>query len=186
MRSSPPRPFLNTSPPRPVTPAPRPTAAQSRVKVLVAGADKDARASVEAAVRQAFAGRDPSEPWTVSLVKLGASWSVTLSGPGERFRNLSFSAEHYGLADAIRGAIASERSSSAPAPAASAPGPGRSSIEDRHVCVKCQQTIVVRYEAEPDEPKETAPVACPHCWAVGHVPIGGWAAAGGDYVAAKV
>jgi len=185
MRSSPPRPFLNTSPPRPVTPAPRPTAAQSRVKVLVAGADKDARASVEAAVRQAFAGRDPSEPWTVSLVKLGGSWSVTLSGPGERFRNLSFSADHYGLADAIRGAIANERSSSAPVAAGSAPGPGRTSIEDRHVCVKCQQTIVVRYEAEPDEPKETAPVACPHCWAVGHVPIGGWAAAGGDYSAAK-
>ena len=131
MHSSRPGAFLKTPPPRPVTPAPRPTAAQSRIKVLVAGVDKDARGSVEATVRQAFAGRDPAEPWTVSLVRLGSSWSVTLSGPEARFRNLSFSAEQHRLADAIREAIPKDPSTAAPAAAApaSASAPlGRSKI----------------------------------------------------------
>lgn len=163
----------------------------------MAGVDKDARGSVEATVRQAFAGRDPGEPWSVSLVKLGSAWSVTLSGPGERFRHLSFSAEQHRLADAIREAISKDASSPAPAAAGpastsatawtSAPAStsGRGRIEDRHVCVKCQQAIVVRYEGDPGEPKESSPVACPHCWAVTHVPIGSWAASGGDYTATK-
>jgi hypothetical protein len=43
----------------------------------------------------------------------------------------------------------------------------------------------VSYEGEPDEQKVPVPVACPHCWAVSQVEIGGWAAAGGDYVAEK-
>ena len=53
------------------------------------------------------------------------------------------------------------------------------------MCGRCQQALVVSYEGEPDEPTQSAPVACPHCWAVSHVEVGGWAAAGGDYVAAK-
>jgi hypothetical protein len=156
---------------------------------LVAGVDKDARGSVEATARQAFAGRDPSESWSVSLVRLGSSWSVTLSGPGERFKHVSFSAEQHRLAEAIREAISREQQAPAPAsgPVAAAPLPtsGRGRIQDRHVCEKCRQALVVSYEGEPDEPKRSSPVACPHCWAVNHVEIGVWAAAGGDYSAAK-
>jgi DNA-directed RNA polymerase subunit RPC12/RpoP len=187
MRSSRPGAFLDTPPPQKVTLPPRALAAPSRLKILIAGVDKDVRGSVEATIRQAFAGRDPAEPWSVSLVRLGASWSVTLAGPGERFRNLSFVAEQHRLADAVREAI----SSHPPPPPAAGPlgsrasSSGRSRIEDRHVCGKCGQALLVSYEGEPDEPKQGAPVACPHCWSVSHVEIGGWAAAGGDYVAAK-
>lgn len=148
----------------------------------MAGVDKDARASVEASVRLAFTGRDPLEPWSVSLVRVGASWSVSLAGPGERFRNLSFSVEPHRLAEAIRGAISDD---DPPAAATLAAKPERSRVQDRHACGRCQQAILVSYESEPDEPKERAPVACPHCWSVTHVEIGGWAAAGGDYVAEK-
>jgi hypothetical protein len=156
-----------------------------RLKLLVAGVDKDARASVEASVRQALIGRDPAEPWSVSLVRVGNSWSVSLTGPGERFRNLSFSADPHRLADAIREAISSGDARPAPAASAPASSSARSRIQDRHVCGRCQQAILVSYEGERDEAKERAPVACPHCWAVIHLEIGGWAAAGGDYVAEK-
>lgn len=184
MRSSSPGAFAKATPSRP-SQAPRPAAAASALKVLVAGIDKDARASVEASVRQAFAGRDPAEPWSVSLVRVGASWSVTLGGPGERFRNLSFSAESHRLAEAIREAISRDEPTPAPATAAPATRSARSRIQDRHVCGRCQQAMLVSYEGEAGEPKERAPVACPHCWAVSHVEVGGWAAAGGDYVAEK-
>jgi len=161
------------------------------VKVLVAGVDKEARASVEASVRNALAGRDPAEPWSASLVRVGTSWSVSLRGPGERFRNLSFSAESHRLAEAIRDAISGDAPAAAPA-SRSAPAagpvaaiPARSRIQDRHACGRCKQSILVSYECEAGEDKERAPVACPHCWAVIQVEIGGWAAAGGDYVAEK-
>ena len=159
--------------------------AHSQLKLLVAGVDKDVRASVEASVRQAFTGRDPAEPWSVSLVRVGASWSVSLTGPGERFRNVSFSAEPQRLADAIREAISGDDPGPAPAAGRLAAQPQRSRIQDRHVCERCQQAILVSYEGESDEAKERAPVACPHCWSVSHLEIGGWAAAGGDYVAEK-
>ena len=79
-----------------------------------------------------------------------------------------------------------------PAEAASGPAPGppvaapeRGRIRDRHVCQKCRKELLVSYEGQPDEPKEAAPVACPHCWAVMHLQIGTWAAVGGDYSAEK-
>ncbi len=189
MRWSPPGAFRAPSPHRPAQPA-RP-AAHSALKVLVAGVDKDARASVEASVRQALAGRDPAEAWSASLVRVGSSWSVSLSGPGERFRNLSFSAESHRLAEAIREAISGDAAGPAPtSPSAPAAGsvssmPARSRIQDRHECGRCKQSILVSYEGEADEARERAPVACPHCWAVLQVEVGGWAAAGGDYVAEK-
>jgi hypothetical protein len=156
--------------------------------VLVAGVDKDARGSVEASVLQAFAGRDPAEPWTVSLVQVGAQWSVTLSGPGDRFRNVSFSAQSHRLSEAIREAISREDTAPALAPlmgTPAAPQSARSRIRDRHVCGSCQQALIVSYEGEPGEPKQAAPVACPHCWSVSRVEIGLWAADGRDYVAER-
>jgi len=159
------------------------------VRVLVAGVDKDARAPVEAAVRRAFAGRDPDGSWAVSLVRLGSSWSVTLSGPGERFKHVSFVAEQHRLEEAIRdatsGAAAAPVAAASPG-AASVPAAARGRIQDRHVCEKCRKQLLITYEGQPDEPKEPAPVACPHCWAVIHVPIGTWAVVGGDYSADKI
>jgi DNA-directed RNA polymerase subunit RPC12/RpoP len=160
--------------------------------VLVAGVDKDARAPVEMAVRQAFAGRDLQGPWSVSLVRLGQSWSVTLSGPGERFRHLSFVAEQHRLEDAIREVIGDDVAAASAAAAASTRGPApagsgsRAKVQERHVCGKCKKELRVSYEGEPGEPKESAPVACPHCWATIHVEIGTWAVVGGDYRADKL
>jgi hypothetical protein len=191
---------VRTPPPRQLTPTAQLAAAQYRVKILVAGVDKDARTAVEATVRQAFTLRDPAESWSVSLVRMGGVWSVTLSGPGELFKNVSFSVEQHRLGDSLREALQKDRQAAAPgaAPAASpappsatpapsyaapAAAPGR--IVNRLVCIKCQQGVVVSYDGDPNEPKQRAPVACPHCWTVTHVEVGAWAASGGDYFAAK-
>jgi hypothetical protein len=110
---------------------------------------------------------------------------VSLSGPGERWRNVSFSAHPHRLAEAIREAISRDDAGPAPAAGRLASKPARSRIQDRHLCGSCQQAILVSYEGEPGEPKQRVPVACPHCWSVSHVEIGRWAAAGRDYVAEK-
>jgi DNA-directed RNA polymerase subunit RPC12/RpoP len=169
--------------------SPRP-APQPNLKVLVAGVERDARAPVEVAVRQAFAGRDLEASWSVSLVRLGPNWSVTLSGPGERFRHLSFVAEQHRLEEAIREVITADVATPAavPSPSSSAAaGAGqRAKIEERHVCARCKKELRVTYEGEPGEPKESAPVACPHCWGTIHVEIGTWAVVGGDYSADKL
>jgi hypothetical protein len=154
------------------------------LKIMVAGADRDARGPVEAAVRRAFAGRE-AEPWSVSLVRVATLWSVTLNGPGDSFRNVSFTAEERRLAEALAEVIHGGGAQATSASPVATNAPSRALVQQRHVCGRCQQGILVSYEGLPDEPKEPAPVACPHCWAVGHVPIGAWAAVGGDYRAEK-
>jgi DNA-directed RNA polymerase subunit RPC12/RpoP len=153
---------------------------------MVAGVDKDARALVEAAVRRAFQPRPVQEAWSVSLVRLASQWSVTLSGPGERFRHVSFVAEATALEEQLRAAISEGQPGSAAAAAGAGPATARSRVEERHVCEKCRKELQVSYEGVADEPKERAPVACPHCWQVIHVPIGSWAVAGGEYAAVKL
>jgi hypothetical protein len=152
--------------------------------VLVAGVDRDERGAIEAKVRGAFAGRDPAEQWSVSLVRLGRTWSVTLRGPGKRFRSVSFTADEHRLAEAIAAALGGEGEDRS-----SEPGPAGSSVGIlTHVsltCERCRQSIRVTYEAQADEPKERAPLACPHCWAMNRVEIGAWAAVAGDYSAEK-
>ena len=113
---------------------------------------------------------------------------MTLSGPGERFRHLSFVAEQHRLEDAIREVIAGDvaPASAAASPKAPAASGSRAKIQERHVCGKCKKELRVSYEGEPGEPKESAPVACPHCWATIHVEIGTWAVVGGDYSADKI
>ena len=96
-----PRPVLPVR--RPVVSTPAPAAVTSQgVKILVAGVDKDAKAAVEAAVRQGLGPRAGSGPWSVSVVSLAGKWSVTLDGPGERLRGVSFVADQSRLAEAIR------------------------------------------------------------------------------------
>ncbi len=153
----------------------------------MAGLDKDARWAVEACVREALGTRATREPWTVSLVKLSSRWSVTLHGPTERTRTISFTAEDNSLGQAIRRAIEAGAEAAGPAlstagtqkgsPPGDAPGP----VQDRHTCRHCGGTLLVAYETRPGEAKDLAPVACPHCWQINHVEIGAWAASGRDY-----
>lgn len=179
-----PRPVLPVR--RPVVSTPAPAAVTSQgVKILVAGVDKDAKAAVEAAVRQGLGPRAGSGPWSVSVVSLAGKWSVTLDGPGERLRGVSFVADQSRLAEAIReiadGPEAGKAGPAAPEAAVTPP----TELRERHLCEACGQAWLVAYESRPDEPRKLAPVACPHCWQVGHVEIGAWAAAGGDYRAER-
>ncbi len=186
MRTAPPRALRGA---RSVVPPPRPTPGlaappAATLKVLFAGIDKDARGAVEARVRQALAARVASDPWTVSLVRHGQAWSVTLYGPREPYRNVSLTTDDAGLVRAIREALGESAPAASPArmPAAAAvPETAAVLVEDSHVCAHCKGALLVVYEARPGEPKEPAPVACPHCWRVSQAPVGAWAAAGGDY-----
>ena len=158
-------PVVSVPPPAAGTPS------SPAVKILVAGVDKDARAAVEATVRQGLGPRAAAGPWSISVVSLAGRWSVTLDGPGERLRGVSFVADRHRLAEAIR-----ERVEGPALP---------KEVRESHVCERCGQAWLLVYEPRPDEPRELAPVACPHCWKVGHVGVGAWAAAGGDYRAER-
>jgi len=169
--------------PRPAAP-PRaaPVPAQA-LRILVAGVDKDERGAVEAAVRQGIGSRAAGESWSVSVIQLAGKWSVTVDGGG---RSASVMADRGSLAEAIRTLAEGGREGTAGQGAAPrlADAP-RAELRDRHTCARCGQGMLVVYESRPDEPRELAPVACPHCWAIGHVEVGAWAATGRDYRSEK-
>ncbi len=184
-----PTPALTPRPPGGGTPAP-----DASLKVLVAGVDKDTRTAVEASVRGALASRPPGEPWTVSLVQLGGTWSVRLEGPRERGEAVSFMVDGMRLVERLRAAVetgpkpvvapSAQPAASAHAGPAGLPGPA-GPVREPHTCERCQQHYVVAYERLLDEPRVRAAVACPHCWGLNFVEIGDWAAAGHDYRAEK-
>jgi hypothetical protein len=160
------------------------------LKILCAGCSPEERSAVEAGVRVGLGDRPRRDPWTVSLVKFGTGWSVTLDGPTVRGRRTSFmvpgGAEK--LADALRSAA--DPSSVALSPAAperartgAAGDPER---RDSHTCSMCARPYVLVYEAEPDEPFEESPVACPHCWQICRVQVARSASLGRDYRADKL
>jgi hypothetical protein len=151
------------------------------VRVLVAGADRDTRSFVEKSVRDTLGSQPTPGPCTISLVKLGETWSITIDGPGERRRSLSVDDETL-LAFAVRDAIRLKQGDAGDAPASIKPEQAPPlEVRDRYLCPHCHQPLEVVYESHADEPKEQAPVACPHCWKVGYVNIGTWAAVGRDY-----
>jgi hypothetical protein len=153
---------------------------------MVAGVDKDARGAVEASVRRALGSQAEAGPWSISVVSMAGKWSVTLDGPEERLRGLSFVADQSRLVDAIRDVLHGEASTPANGRAAPvAAAASASEARDQHVCEHCGQAVLVVYEQRPGEPKTLAAVACPHCWRIGHVEVGAWAAAGGEYRAEK-
>ncbi len=165
------------------------------LKILVAGIEKDERARIEKSVKQALGQRATVETWTVSLVKIASQWSITLNGPGERYRNLSFAVAEARIADAIAealgdphpGPVSSKAEAAGPiSDQPSAPAPGaRSEAHDRHTCEHCQKPFVVVYEAQSAGARELAAVACPHCWKLNRVEVDAWAAAGREYRADK-
>jgi hypothetical protein len=160
------------------------------LKILCAGCSPEERQSVEAEVAAGLGARARSDPWTVSLVKIGERWSVTLEGP-DRSRGATFMA-----ADGrIRQSIAEALEKGAPPPDAPAPprrpgasrpaapaivGP-RGERRDRHECSKCRKHYVIVYETEANEPTETVPVACPRCWQIDHVAVAQSAGLTSDY-----
>ncbi len=160
------------------------------LRIMVAGVDKDARGAVEASVRQALGSQAERGPWSISVVSLAGRWSVTLDGPEDRLRGLSFAVDQHRLADAIREAVQGHpgtpgnggTATPATTPAAT---PAGSEARDRHLCEHCGKAVLVIFEQRPDEPKALAAVACPHCWRIGHVEVGAWAAGGGEYRAEK-
>jgi hypothetical protein len=171
--------------PSPARTSPSKPGPSPAIKILLAGVDKDARGAVEATVRKALGARASSGPWSISVVSSGGMWSVTLDGPGDRLRGVSFVAEPSGLFEAIRKAVDGDPEGAALSPAPDTALPPPTEARDTHVCEHCHRAVVVVYDHRPGEPKERAPLACPHCWKVGHVEIGAWAAAGGEYRSEK-
>lgn len=163
------------------------------LKILCAGCSSEERAAVEAGLRSGLGERTSRDPWTVSLVKFGTGWSVTLDGPTVQGRRVSFMVPGPAGPQAVAEAVRSAADPSARPASVSAPAHGRAAValspqdrRDQHTCAICGQHYVLVYEAEPGEPVEAAPVACPHCWQVGHVQIARSASIGRDYRADKL
>jgi hypothetical protein len=154
------------------------------VKVLFAGCSKDEREPAEALVRKALGPRAEGNPWTVSLVRIAGQWSVTLDGPSEGVRARTFMAPEGRLREAIVQALEGPAAAGGAAPPRAA-APVKESRGGSCRCGRCGKPYRVVYEASPDEPEETVPVACPHCWQVNHVLVAESAAESHDYRAEK-
>jgi hypothetical protein len=164
------------------------------LKILCAGCSSEERFALEAGVKAGLGERTRRDPWTVSLVKFGNGWSVTLDGPTVKGRRTSFlvpaPAGPQAVAEAIRcAADPATASVLSPAPAVGRPAAAPGAPEgrrDAHTCGVCGGNYVLVYEAEPDEPLEDAPVACPHCWQILKVQVARSVSFDRDYRADKV
>ncbi len=148
------------------------------LRIMCAGCSTEERQAAEAAVRKAVASLPGS--WTISLVKVSRQWSVTIDGPSAK--GLTFVAPDGRIQEAIRNALG--KPGGAPRPAAVVPATPEQ--RDRYPCQKCGREFAVVYSAGPGEGARTVPVACPHCWHVGHFPVSEEAALNHDYRAEKV
>jgi len=166
------------------------------LKILCAGCSPQEREAVEAEVAAGLGARARDAPWTVSLVKIGNRWSVTLEGPERGTRGATFMAPDGRIRESIAEAL--RKGPTAPAAPAS-PGNGRSARaagptgavtagekRDRHDCSKCQKPYAIVYEAEAGESTENVPVACPRCWQIDHVPVAQSTALSRDYRVEKI
>ena len=154
------------------------------LKILCAGCSTDERNAVEASVRAGMGTRPPREPWIVSVVKVGDRWSVTVNGPQEGARGRSFLVPTQEIQRSIAGALGGPPAAGGdpgPGPVIVAPSGPASECRDEHMCPRCKKSFVVVYQAEPGEGMERAPVACPHCWTIGHIDIATSAALSRDY-----
>jgi hypothetical protein len=154
------------------------------LKILCAGCSTDERAAVEASVRAGIGARPPREPWIVSVVKVGERWSVTVNGPQDGSGGRSFLVPSTEIRRSIAEALGNpSRDAAAGGPGIAVPVPSGPSREcrDAHLCARCKKPFAVFYQAEPGEGMERAPVACPHCWAIGHVDLATSAAISRDY-----
>ncbi len=158
---------------------------------MCAGCSKDEREQAEASVRQALGQAADTDAWTVSLVKLGAQWSVrldALTAPG-RARTLVAPEGKLAesIAEALRGAQLDCPASPPITPAASLPAAAAAPEPAGGIpCLKCGRAFTVVYDVHAGEPLQEAPVACPYCWHVNRVQIGAEAAQSSDYRAEKL
>jgi hypothetical protein len=152
------------------------------LKLLCAGCSEDERPAAATSVRQALGARAQAGSWTVSLVRVGAQWSVTLDAPGSGVRSLNLLAPDARLREAILEALDGPQPAQ-PQQRQPAGAPGRRSRDG--ACGSCGKAFVVHYDAVEGEPERDVPVACPHCWQVNHVLVGENAAETSDYRAEK-
>jgi len=157
------------------------------LKILCAGGSKEEKEAVETAVRAGIGSRPPGETWTISLVKIGRQWSVTLDGPEKTSSRSTFMTAEGGLRAAISDSMA--RRGAPGRGTAVPPAPGgvshvtRPSGQGRNAykCQKCGHGFIVTYDVEAGEGEETVPAACPHCWQIENVKVGVTAAVNNDY-----
>src|SRR5206468_3162273 len=86
------------------------------LKILCAGGSKEEKEAVESAVRAGIGARPPGESWTVSLVKVGRQWSVTMDGPDKSSPRATFIAGEGRLRDAISQSMAHRSGTHSPVP----------------------------------------------------------------------
>lgn len=164
------------------------------LKILCAWCSPAEREGAESVVRRIVGARPSQETWTVSLVRLGAAWIVSVEAPG------SLRQQEQALQDAIRGALGSADSRSrrsVPAPvtpvaaqvsataAAVIQPSGPSQRSDSHRCPSCSRGYHVVYDARPGEASESVAVACPHCWRTARVDVAESAALTHEYRAER-
>jgi hypothetical protein len=153
------------------------------LKLLIAGCSSDERDAVASIAKSVLSGRPDPELWNVSMVKVANQWSVTIDGPEPRFKGLNFVAPTEKLAGELKNELskAQNGAGSGPAAAGGAPPAPHGELTDRYNCQECASAFEVVYHALPGEPRELAPVACPHCWHVNQVPIPEAAGITGEY-----
>ena len=156
------------------------------LKILCAGGSKEEKEAVETAVRAGIGARPAGEAWTVSLVKVGRQWSVTLDGPEKSSPRATFIAGEGRLRDAISQSLAQRGAGISARPAV--PSGGATAVSgpagerrNGYTCQKCGKGFVVSYEVEEGEGEETVPAACPYCWQIENVKVGITAAVNNDY-----
>lgn len=72
------------------------------LKILCAGCSKDEKADLESEVRKVFSTRPAAESWSISLVKLGGRFSVSVDGPDQRLTSHSLSADRGDLRSSLK------------------------------------------------------------------------------------
>ncbi len=157
--------------------------------MLIAGCTADEKSRVDSTVRRAIGNRAEDGPWSVSLVKLGTQWSVTIDGPEPKYKGLTLIAPEISLQNALVEALTQPRDDTDAEAHSLSPAAAPSSLpgsRDQHQCPKCGKNFVVVYAAQPGERTTDAPVACPHCWQVTNVPVAASAAMHEDYRAEAI
>ena len=90
------------------------------LKILAAGCSKEDRERVEPRVKAVLGKRPAGESWMVSLVKTRELWSVTVDGPDNRLRGVTFLSPEQQLSSSLTEAL--QKAGFLPTAAGSAPG----------------------------------------------------------------
>ena len=155
------------------------------VRILIAGCLPRDRGQIEGEVRKAFQTLPETDPWNVSLVKLGATWSISMEGPD--VNNFGLSAPEDRLRETIAEALGTngiakkklptleelEAADGLTSEAVAPPVVANRATDqsDRYECHGCKQSFKVVYVPDSSDRKVKAPIACPSCWEITEVTI---------------